>query len=266
MPTRLPGAPDSILSESQDSSSRPSRGLIHSPRRVFSRCCRRSLAPILVPSAARTQRETAIAPSTDNLVPCRKRSSERAIGMSKGTVISRAARDANLLIRCHTPRGVVSRRHWQLRPRLRRKDFLGQTSPMPFFARLDATQCTLRTAPSHTMGGTPRPRARHTPAEGDFIASISSFIPVETNFSTRTFGVKVSKTVSRLWRTDRLVLLGEGEYAPLSHVWSQEPRRETTWDGICTSKMWRGAESNCRHRDFQSRALPTELPRLHGRG
>jgi hypothetical protein len=29
-------------------------------------------------------------------------------------------------------------------------------------------------------------------------------------------------------------------------------------------KEWcRGAESNCRHRDFQSRALPTELPR-HG--
>jgi hypothetical protein len=24
---------------------------------------------------------------------------------------------------------------------------------------------------------------------------------------------------------------------------------------------WRGTESNCRHRDFQSRALPTELPR-----
>jgi hypothetical protein len=86
--------------------------------------------------------------------------------MSKGTVISRAARDANLLIRCHTPRGVVSRRHWQLRPRLRRNDFLGQTSPMPFLARLDATQCTLRTAPSHTMGGTARHSARHTHAEG----------------------------------------------------------------------------------------------------
>lgn len=28
---------------------------------------------------------------------------------------------------------------------------------------------------------------------------------------------------------------------------------------------WRGAESNCRHRDFQSRALPTELPRLGSR-
>jgi hypothetical protein len=27
---------------------------------------------------------------------------------------------------------------------------------------------------------------------------------------------------------------------------------------------WRGAESNCRHRDFQSRALPTELPRRAG--
>ena len=26
-------------------------------------------------------------------------------------------------------------------------------------------------------------------------------------------------------------------------------------------ERWRGAESNCRHRDFQSRALPTELPR-----
>ena len=26
--------------------------------------------------------------------------------------------------------------------------------------------------------------------------------------------------------------------------------------------MWRGAESNCRHRGFQPRALPTELPRL----
>jgi hypothetical protein len=28
---------------------------------------------------------------------------------------------------------------------------------------------------------------------------------------------------------------------------------------------WRGTESNCRHYDFQSYALPTELPR-HGRG
>jgi len=30
---------------------------------------------------------------------------------------------------------------------------------------------------------------------------------------------------------------------------------------LCRSERWRGAESNCRHRDFQSRALPTELPR-----
>ena len=29
-------------------------------------------------------------------------------------------------------------------------------------------------------------------------------------------------------------------------------------------KMWRGAGSNRRHKDFQSSALPTELPRQHG--
>ena len=27
---------------------------------------------------------------------------------------------------------------------------------------------------------------------------------------------------------------------------------------------WSGAESNCRHKDFQSSALPTELPNLAG--
>ena len=31
------------------------------------------------------------------------------------------------------------------------------------------------------------------------------------------------------------------------------------------SRWWRGTESNCRHYDFQSYALPTELPR-HDRG
>src|SRR5579864_9213479 len=31
----------------------------------------------------------------------------------------------------------------------------------------------------------------------------------------------------------------------------------------CSGKWWRGTESNCRHYDFQSYALPTELPR-HG--
>ena len=30
-------------------------------------------------------------------------------------------------------------------------------------------------------------------------------------------------------------------------------------------EWWAGAELNCRHRDFQSRALPTELP-AHSRG
>src|SRR6185369_17107843 len=33
----------------------------------------------------------------------------------------------------------------------------------------------------------------------------------------------------------------------------------TTW------RWWRGTESNCRHYDFQSYALPTELPRHAGR-
>src|SRR5262249_18452389 len=33
---------------------------------------------------------------------------------------------------------------------------------------------------------------------------------------------------------------------------------------ICLEKWWRGTESNCRHYDFQSYALPTELPRRAG--
>ena len=32
----------------------------------------------------------------------------------------------------------------------------------------------------------------------------------------------------------------------------------------CSGKWWRGTESNCRHYDFQSYALPTELPRHKG--
>src|ERR1019366_4954714 len=40
-------------------------------------------------------------------------------------------------------------------------------------------------------------------------------------------------------------------------------------DGEITSHLvvveWPGAESNCRHRDFQSRALPTELPGRNAR-
>src|SRR6056297_3424295 len=39
----------------------------------------------------------------------------------------------------------------------------------------------------------------------------------------------------------------QGDALPLSHF------RIKIW--------WRGTESNCRHRDFQSPALPTELPR-----
>src|SRR4029077_16418787 len=37
--------------------------------------------------------------------------------------------------------------------------------------------------------------------------------------------------------------------------------RSTDWGA---SRWWRGAESNCRHRGFQPRALPTELPRPGG--
>jgi hypothetical protein len=40
--------------------------------------------------------------------------------------------------------------------------------------------------------------------------------------------------------------------APKGVVWRARSNRMVAW---------RGAESNCRHRDFQSRALPTELPR-----
>src|SRR5438876_193095 len=32
----------------------------------------------------------------------------------------------------------------------------------------------------------------------------------------------------------------------------------------CSGNWWRGTESNCRHYDFQSYALPTELPRPRG--
>ena len=35
-------------------------------------------------------------------------------------------------------------------------------------------------------------------------------------------------------------------------------------DEALLEKWWRGTESNCRHYDFQSYALPTELPRPGG--
>src|SRR6266513_249462 len=34
---------------------------------------------------------------------------------------------------------------------------------------------------------------------------------------------------------------------------------------VSIEKWWRGTESNCRHYDFQSYALPTELPRHAGK-
>lgn len=43
-----------------------------------------------------------------------------------------------------------------------------------------------------------------------------------------------------------------------------EPRSSPGWQtkpGFIEKKWCRGAESNCRHHDFQSCALPTELPR-----
>jgi hypothetical protein len=41
------------------------------------------------------------------------------------------------------------------------------------------------------------------------------------------------------------------------------PQDESCWQDDVNKEFdwWRGTESNCRHRDFQSRALPTELPR-----
>ena len=36
--------------------------------------------------------------------------------------------------------------------------------------------------------------------------------------------------------------------------------RQNAWLILKRGKMWPGTESNCRHEDFQSSALPTELP------
>jgi hypothetical protein len=36
--------------------------------------------------------------------------------------------------------------------------------------------------------------------------------------------------------------------------------KEVYSNQIDTKRWWPGAESNCRHADFQSAALPTELP------
>src|SRR5439155_22601907 len=71
--------------------------------------------------------------------------------------------------------------------------------------------------------------------------------------------LKENSTCSRRsirWRRPRATRFGghpsrEGELAWLAI--RSSPKASEGW--------WRGTESNCRHYDFQSYALPTELPR-----